>query len=284
MNIKSALGQFLAWLRISGFSWFVCAVLFLADEGTIGRLWAKRQAPGFESVGYIVAIGLDLSAALALDRMGHAKLRKHKVLAGVIFALACGVSAFFGVRYYRQFSPADPMMLSIAMGCVCPTLAASIALLRGIVTAHENELELARQQAEVEAARVAEMELRKYRIAQEQATALLLAKETTKQIRAKSRAEQARVDLEREKKRKAQEAARQEQAVASREQEVDNLLASLGKAGETLRLFLASPDLTQSKVAQELSISRQAVGQHLAKLEREGIIKRNGHGVELVEV
>ena len=54
-GVKSALKQFLAWARVSGFSWMVCAVLFLADEGTIGRLWANRQAAGYESVDAIIA-------------------------------------------------------------------------------------------------------------------------------------------------------------------------------------------------------------------------------------
>jgi len=281
-GVKSVLRQFGAWARVSGFSWMVCAVLFLADEGTIGRLWANRQAAGYESVGYIVAIGLDLSAALALDRMAHAKLRKHKVLASVVFGLACGVSAFFGVQYYRQFSPSDPVMLSVAMGCVCPVLAASIALLRGMTMAHENDLQIARQTAEAEARRVADLELRKLELANAQATALLLARETTKQVRAKARANKARADREREKAREAQVEARSAQDDASNAQALDKLVASLGKAGATLALFLASPDLTQASAAQELDISRQAVGQHLARLERDGVIRKNGHGVELV--
>ena len=81
------------------------------------------------------------------------------------------------------------------------------------------------------------------------------------------------------------EKAQQERKAKAKErqqvQELDNLVASLGKAGETLRLYADNPHLSQVKVAQELGISRQAVGQHLAKLEQAGVIKKNGNGVEL---
>ena len=281
-GVKSALRQFGAWARVSGFSWTVCAILFLADEGTIGRLWANRQAAGYEAVGYIVAVGLDLSAALALDRMAHAKLRKHKVLAGVVFGLACGVSAFFGVQYYRQFSPSDPVMLSVAMGCVCPVLAASIALLRGMTMAHENDLQIARQMQEAEARRVADLELRKFEIAQVQATVLQVAKETTKQTRAKSRATQAKMDLEREKAENAQKVADVAHRTAEETERIDGALQRLGKAGEILRIYLTDPASKTADVAQSIGVTRQTVTYHLDKLERDGVIRKNGSGVELV--
>ena len=281
-GVKSALRQFGAWARVSGFSWMVCAVLFLADEGTIGRLWANRQAAGYESVGYIVAVGLDLSAALALDRMAHAKLRKHKVLASVVFGLACGVSAFFGVQYYREYAPSDPVMLSVAMGCVCPVLAASIALLRGMTMAHENELQIARQMQEAEARRVADLELRKFEIAQVQATVLQVAKETTKQTRAKSRATQAKMDLEREKAENAQKVADVAHRTAEETERIDGALQRLGKAGEILRIYLTDPASKTADVAQSIGVTRQTVTYHLDKLERDGVIRKNGSGVELV--
>jgi DNA-binding transcriptional ArsR family regulator len=95
---------------------------------------------------------------------------------------------------------------------------------------------------------------------------------------------QERQEAQEERKRKekeALEALAREQAKATRRQEFDNLVESLGKAGETLRLFAANPMLTQAKAAQELGISRQAVGQHLTKLEQDGLISRNGDGIKV---
>ena len=88
-----------------------------------------------------------------------------------------------------------------------------------------------------------------------------------------------------ERKRKASERKRKaskRQAELARVQGLSNLVASLGKAGATLALYAERPLLSQSKAALELGISRQAVGQHLAKLESDGVIKRNGRGVEVL--
>lgn len=286
MNVKATLRKFGAWLRVSGFSWLVCAVLFVADEGTIGKLWAERQAAGYEMVGYIVAIGLDLAAALALDRMAHAKLRKHKVLAGLVFGLACGVSAFFGVQYYRQFSPSDPVVLSVAMGCVCPVLAASIALLRGMTLAHENVLEMERQDVDREAARVMKFELRKMEIAQSAETALLLEKETTKQTRAKARATRAKTEaaVEKEKREieRKEDLEREKVTHAQAAVTIGQALATVGYAMGTLRYYAGNPTATQVQAAESLGISRRTVGNHLSHAESLGIVKRNGQGVEVI--
>lgn len=61
-------------------------------------------------------------------------------------------------------------------------------------------------------------------------------------------------------------------------QEIDKMLTTLGKAAETLMLLAANPRQTQASIAQHLSISRQTVGNHYAKLEQAGAIKRNGGG------
>ena len=74
-----------------------------------------------------------------------------------------------------------------------------------------------------------------------------------------------------------------EQASASREQAFDSLVKKLGKAGATLAVYRANPQATQASVAQALNVSRQAIGQHLARLERDGLIARNGNGVRLTK-
>jgi len=92
---------------------------------------------------------------------------------------------------------------------------------------------------------------------------------------------------QKEKECKSEESARrarerQAQLEESKGQAERQLVASLGKAGETLQEYLANPTQSQASVAQALGITRQAVGQHLSKLEKAGVIKRNGQGIEAV--
>jgi len=85
-------------------------------------------------------------------------------------------------------------------------------------------------------------------------------------------------------RQETQEARKRKAAERKQAQAMNKRLATLGKAKETLALFAANPTLSHSQAAQELGISRQAIGQHLARLEAEGLIKRNGSGVELTAV
>jgi len=63
---------------------------------------------------------------------------------------------------------------------------------------------------------------------------------------------------------------------------VDEVFAAL--ADPTRRIVLHSlaeqPDLTASRLAGELPITRQAVAKHLAALERAGLVKRSRSGRE----
>lgn len=55
------------------------------------------------------------------------------------------------------------------------------------------------------------------------------------------------------------------------------------KTRQRLLLFYAkNPMATQAQVAQALGVTRQAIGQQLDKLEAEGIIKRDGQGVDVL--
>jgi DNA-binding transcriptional ArsR family regulator len=86
----------------------------------------------------------------------------------------------------------------------------------------------------------------------------------------------AKARQEADKKRKDKESKRKQ------EQAQGNVLSTLGKAGETLALFADNPALSQASAAQALSISRQAVGQHLRKLEALGLVSRDNGGVEVL--
>jgi biotin operon repressor len=81
-------------------------------------------------------------------------------------------------------------------------------------------------------------------------------------------------------KRQAKES--REQSERERKQAMRNILSTLGKAGETLLLFASNPALSQASAAQELAISRQAVGQHLSKLETLGLVDRSNGGVKVL--
>jgi len=87
-----------------------------------------------------------------------------------------------------------------------------------------------------------------------------------------------------EEKEKTKKAKKEKQAEKRREQEAsaETLFESLGSAGATLMLYLDHPQMAQKDAAQELGISRQAVGQHLRKLEKAGAIGRNGRGIEVL--
>jgi hypothetical protein len=79
-----------------------------------------------------------------------------------------------------------------------------------------------------------------------------------------------------------QEKRKQAQLAARQAQEQRHALARGGNLLATARLFRASPTLSHASAAHELGVSRQAVGQYLAKLERLNVIRRNGSGVEVL--
>jgi DNA-binding transcriptional ArsR family regulator len=63
---------------------------------------------------------------------------------------------------------------------------------------------------------------------------------------------------------------------------VDDVFAALGDPTrrEVLRSLAAQPDLTASRLAGELPITRQAVAKHLAALERAGLVEPRREGRE----
>ena len=82
---------------------------------------------------------------------------------------------------------------------------------------------------------------------------------------------------------KAQVERKARQAERKKEQERRKMLSSLGNAKATFEQLVANPEQSQASIAQALSISRQTVGNHMAKLEQAGAIRRNdGEGVEVL--
>lgn len=100
-----------------------------------------------------------------------------------------------------------------------------------------------------------------------------------------SRFEQAKTnaaqETSRERKRRTTERkakAKTEQAQSEKQQVRARLLSSLGKARATYVKLEADPGRSQADIAAELGISRQAVSQHIHKLEQAGVLTRNGGG------
>jgi biotin operon repressor len=100
--------------------------------------------------------------------------------------------------------------------------------------------------------------------------------------KAKAREKQAKDQARKERDKEKQAKESREQSERKRMQEMRNILPTLGKAGETLALFADNPTLSQASAAQTLAISRQAVGQHLSKLESLGLVDRSNGGVRVL--
>jgi hypothetical protein len=95
-------------------------------------------------------------------------------------------------------------------------------------------------------------------------------------------------------RRKASEAQRKQAAIEAearrKEAETERkaaetqrqLLANLGPVLDTVRAYSERPHAPQAEIAGMLDISARTVRNHLARAEAEGVIKRNGNGVELL--
>lgn len=111
-------------------------------------------------------------------------------------------------------------------------------------------------------------------------------KEAVKIAQSKARSEkqrearEKRVRSEREASEKQREASEKQRATVAQEQE--NTLRSLGSERETYSAYLENPGATQAQIAEIIGKSRRTVVSHTAKLEQQGIIKRNGNGLEVV--
>ena len=77
----------------------------------------------------------------------------------------------------------------------------------------------------------------------------------------------------------AQESARETQE----ERKLDIALTPEERRAQLLALYGANPALRQQDAAARLGVSRQTISNDVAQLERIGAIRRNGHGVEVLE-
>lgn len=93
-------------------------------------------------------------------------------------------------------------------------------------------------------------------------------------------------DLERECAHWKAEAQRMTAQAKNAQRDLANLrrqgVKELSTAQRILQEYERNPALRVSEVAKAVGVTRQAVNYHLGKMENNGIVKRNGHGVEVV--
>lgn len=110
------------------------------------------------------------------------------------------------------------------------------------------------------------------------------AKATARQEAEAKRKERAlerqRAEMEAATERKQVEAARQ--LAEMERQRLGNTLATLGSEAETLRHYAGNATATQSEAASATGASERTIRNHLARLERLGLIERNGQGVKVL--
>ena len=270
MNLQETAHTANDWLkRQDPFGLLVATALMVPDIGHAGKLFADREVAGYGQIGHILAGCIDAVFVIAFRKAAKTKHLPRRIYAVFVAVMACVVNGAFNVAYYRDSYTADPFVVSLTLGASAPVLAALLSILQAV----DKKERLEEEQADAVADR--SLELEKFRIEQAAITERQVGTEAerTKQIRAQARAEQTRIKAE---------AAKEEAEQRQHQDELDKVLAELGKSGDILAPFLDNPALTQAEVAQMLGLSRQTVGYHLGRLEEAGVIKRNGHGVEVL--
>ena len=264
------------WLKDQDAGFLVATALMVPDIGHAGKLFADREAQGYDWIGRVLAGCIDAVFMIAFRKATRIKQWQRRLYAVFVALMACTVNGAFNVAYYRDNYAADPLWVSVTLGASAPTLAALLSVLQALVKVERIEEEQADKQAD----RADELE--KYRIAQAEMTKrqIALEAEKTKQERAKNRVEKARIETE--KMRITAERVKEESEQRKQEDELGARLAELGKSGDILTPFLDDPMLTCAKAAQILGVTRQVVSYHLGKLEKAGVIERNGSGVTVL--
>jgi biotin operon repressor len=97
----------------------------------------------------------------------------------------------------------------------------------------------------------------------------------------------ASIEEEKAEAREERESKRREKALAKEQAPTQDLAQALPQPStreQVLAFYLRNPLASQQEAADAVGVSRQAIGQHLQALSKQGIIERNGHGVKILEV
>jgi CRP-like cAMP-binding protein len=243
--------------------------LMIPDLGHAGELFAAREAEGNGWIGKMLAGCVDVVFYVGFREAGKVHAWGRRLYAVGVALMACIVNGAFNVAYYRDNAPGDPFWVSLVLGASAPVLASLLSVMQALRQAEEAQIEDVKEERDEER----RYQLEKLRIEAEAHAQIEVEKEKTKQARAQARAEQAKTEAQ---QRQEEEERRQDDA------NLEQMLASLGKSGEVLAVFIDSPTLTHDEAADMLGITRQTVGYHLRKLEANGLIRRNGNGIEVL--
>lgn len=252
--------------------------LMVPDVGHAGYLFAAREAGGREWIGYVLALCVDATFAVAFREIGRVRQWGRRAYAIAVALLACTVNGGFNVGYYRDAAPRDPLWLSLMLGASAPVL----ATLLSVMQAFERMEVVESENAEVDAQRAYDLEVRRLELEMEVKKAGALEVEKTRQLNAQVRlARVQREAQEREAVEKVRITEREAQETFVKFQEsLENFDTEL----RTLRVALENPDARQEQIAEILGCSRRTVVNHLGRLEQAGIITKDGKGIELSEL
>ena len=243
--------------------------LMVPDVGHAGYLFAAREAGGREWIGYLLALCVDATFAVAFREIGRVRQIGRRLYAIAVALLACTVNGGFNVGYYRDTAARDPLWLSLMLGASAPVLAALLSVMQAF-----EQVDVAEQEettVDREAERAAKLELEKYRIAQEVEVKRIRAQAKLVTVQ---RDAQAKAMLEQARETETQAMARQAQLVET--------LGSLRAELRTLRAVIGNPDASQMQIAEIAGCSRRTVANHMRRLEQAGIIRKNGNGIEVL--
>ena len=256
--MKNVWNNLVRWVRSLDVYIVLIVLLIAVSTGHVGRLFADREDARQAFIGYVLAVSIDGVLAVSLYRVGNVRRRSHRMYALFVFLCACAVSAGFNTGYYRQNYPQDPPALSILLGASAPVLAAFVSVLRAFGDVERTEHEHMEREAE----RSLQLEIRTLELAEQTKRELLLAKEQTKQERARARAEQARVNVVVQNKRtpKIQPSERRKS----------------GELDEMARLILLEqPNIGPRPLARELECAPSTASRILERIRAS-----NGSGAE----
>ncbi len=244
------------------------------STGHVGQLFAQRETERAEVLGYVFALALDGVLVIALHQATRS-VGWYRIVPLAVFFAASAVSGGFNYQYYRQTSPGDSMWLSATLGITPPALASLMSVLRALRQNVGEETERQTQETERQAEYAHALAMETARIAGE--TEVQIAVGTAKEMTAQERA----------RARQAKAEAAQRQARETRAQDAETRrrqIESLGVYRATLEYYQESPRSDRATAALALGVAKRTITNHLNRLERLGLIRRNGSGaVEILE-
>lgn len=265
MSLLVKLGPFLVALMPALFTAYAIYFTYRIEAGpTMALLFAIVVGLAMETVGIVsVHTAIQLYNAWQEGLSQRVKFRWMLALIPIYVVGVAGVVLFSG----EAFTP-----LVKALGVASPFLTCivyfAVALARDIHRTEVQQAGLLDRQAEVEA-ESREWEREKERIKMRDLQAAKLARIEAKKVSIGS-VQQVQLPVQ-----EGAQIGAMDTVNLSRDEKKRQLMDSL------LDIYLDNPQASIALVAQRLGVVRQTVYNYLDELERDGIIRRNGDGIEV---